>query len=369
MVSDTCDSETKPRVALVMRKPLAGQFSMDRAFTGIVEHFGAHTTVELIQVPHLSLGLFRRLANILFVARLRADVVHIAGDINYCVVGVKRRKVVLTVHDFRSVHRLRGWRGSIFSLLWFRLPLWWSGAITVDSIQTGVELAQRYPSAEHKVVRIPMPIGREFFDEQRSGDAGEERPRVLQIGTGANKNLSGVVAALEDLPLELRIVGRLSDGQREELDATSLEFSAVADLTDEQILGEYRDADLLVFASTFEGFGMPIIEAQAFGLPVVTSGMEPMLEVSGGLAHICDPHDPASIRGAVLRALGEENPSRRQRLAAARSNAEKYRSDVVAKRFELLYRDTARRAGSHPRAATSDPQERPGHMWSGHRKP
>ena len=66
----------------------------------------------------------------------------------------------------------------------------------------------------------------------------------------------------------------------------------------------YQAADLLVYPSFNETFGLPILEAMACACPVVTSDVTSMPEIAGGAALLADPHDPASIGRAILDALG-----------------------------------------------------------------
>ena len=67
----------------------------------------------------------------------------------------------------------------------------------------------------------------------------------------------------------------------------------------------YRAADVFVYPSFNETFGLPLLEAMACACPVVTSDRSAMPETAGGAALLADPHDPASIAAAVLEAVGE----------------------------------------------------------------
>jgi len=67
----------------------------------------------------------------------------------------------------------------------------------------------------------------------------------------------------------------------------------------------YRAADVFVYPSFNETFGLPLLEAMACACPVVTSDRSAMPETAGGAALLADPHDPASIAAAMLEAVGE----------------------------------------------------------------
>jgi glycosyltransferase involved in cell wall biosynthesis len=66
----------------------------------------------------------------------------------------------------------------------------------------------------------------------------------------------------------------------------------------------YQAADVFVYPSFDETFGLPILEAMACGCPVVTSNVTSMPETAGGAAQLCDPRDPRSIAAGLLQALG-----------------------------------------------------------------
>ena len=72
----------------------------------------------------------------------------------------------------------------------------------------------------------------------------------------------------------------------------------------EETVTFYRGADLFVYPSLNETFGLPILEAMACGCPVVTSDTSAMPETAGGAALLADPKDPASIARAIVEAAG-----------------------------------------------------------------
>jgi glycosyltransferase involved in cell wall biosynthesis len=68
----------------------------------------------------------------------------------------------------------------------------------------------------------------------------------------------------------------------------------------------YRAADVFVYPSFNETFGLPILESMATGCPVVTSDVTSMPDIAGGAARLSDPSDPTSIAKAILDAIGSD---------------------------------------------------------------
>jgi alpha-1,3-rhamnosyl/mannosyltransferase len=98
-------------------------------------------------------------------------------------------------------------------------------------------------------------------------------------------------------------------------------------------------ATIFVYPSLYEGFGFPVAQAMAAGVPVITSDLSSLPEVTGGAAALIDPHSPAELRAALDRLL--TSPATREQLAiAGRIQAQRFRWDLCASRslqfFERL---------------------------------
>jgi glycosyltransferase involved in cell wall biosynthesis len=125
------------------------------------------------------------------------------------------------------------------------------------------------------------------------------------------------------------------------LEHSGIEHEWAAGLSDAEVAGKYREADLVVFCSTFEGFGMPIIEAQAVGRPVVTSNIEPMSEVAGGAACLVDPYDDHSMREGILRVI-EEPAYREDLVRRGFENVKRFSAGEIGRRYVRLYQEVMR---------------------------
>ena len=124
----------------------------------------------------------------------------------------------------------------------------------------------------------------------------KEYPIILHIGTGSNKNIESTAIALKGFPCKLNIVGKITEGQKMLLNLYQIDYECVYGLTDDEILDAYRNCDIVNFPSLYEGFGMPIIEGQSIGRPVLTSNLSPMKEVAGNASVLVNPTCPNSIR-------------------------------------------------------------------------
>jgi len=114
------------------------------------------------------------------------------------------------------------------------------------------------------------------------------------------------------------------------------------DISDADMLQAYHQADLVVFISLAEGFGMPIIEAQAIGRPVIVSNLSPMKEVAGVGALTVDPSNVSAIRSAI-RQIVEDEMVRHRTIAAGLQNAKRFSAKAVAGQYAQLYQRVATR--------------------------
>lgn len=329
-------SQPTPIILLLMRKESSRYYSIERLFENLVPFLSKRYEIRIVRVPCHSSGILRCARNLIFTARLRADVIHVTGDIYYCALAIPRQRCILTFHDLCSLRRLKGLRKRVLSMAWYRLPLRWASHVTAISEETRKQLESQFPGVASKVEIIPNCVDESFGSNRRSARPNADRLQILQVGTGANKNVERVAAAASGLPLHLRIIGPLSCSQQALLRSADLSWSSVEELSSEELVMEYRDSDALVFISTYEGFGLPIVEAQAIGLPVITSNIAPMTDTAGDGALFVDPYDERGIREALKHLL--QCPDLARRLSdQGRRNAERFDATVVADQYADIY--------------------------------
>ena len=196
-------------------------------------------------------------------------------------------------------------------LFWVQLPLRCIDHLVTVSEATKRAVLNEAPSfPADKITVIPTVVPQHF--KPRAEKPNNVKPVALHIGLAENKNLKRHAQALEGMDVNLKIIGEPSNQDVALLKRHNIDFSWQSKLTGEEMQQAYATSDFLLFASTLEGFGMPIIEAQMVGLPVITSDADPMREVAGDTALLCDPMETNSIRASIEEMIG--NPEKREAL-------------------------------------------------------
>jgi glycosyltransferase involved in cell wall biosynthesis len=324
---------------LYLRPSVEGRHSIERVFRTVLENLPSDIDAEVVELSRRARGLLGRIGALGKVLTRAPGVHHVTGDVHFIVLALPWRRTVLTVHDLVHLDKLDGARRVLYRLLWFTLPLRLAAAVTVISAHTGKELLKEFPNVATKLRVIPNPLPSDLGPAECPRHAAAA-PVILHVGTMENKNLPLSIAVAQRIGAELSILGRLDDNQWSTLERSGIAFHAQFDVADERLADIYRSADVLLFASLAEGFGMPIIEAQACGVPVVTSDREPMISVAGGAALLVDPSDVAAAEAAVSSILS--NPTLRDRLVrTGYSNSDLYSSRSIAAAYSDLYRELA----------------------------
>lgn len=322
------------RVSHFSRRPAAGGFSIERVFTDVRAELPAYIEVENFRNRHLSQGLLPRIYDSWNVRKNIADVNHITGDVHYLSYFLPKARTILTVHDTVLVEREQGLKRLILWLLWFWLPSRRCAWLTTISEESKRRILQLINFDPERIIVIPNPVSPEF---QVRPEPRREGPfRILHIGTKKNKNLERLIVALSDLDVELTVIGQMNERQLDLLAEHSIVHRALNDLSDADLVDEYGRAEALSFISLDEGFGLPILEAQATGRPVVTSSRAPMKDVAGDGALLVNPMDINEIRNAI-RLMASDASLRARLVAAGARNVRRFSRCKVAEAYAALY--------------------------------
>lgn len=289
------------QILLLYRKPSPERKSIEKLFAGLEQEPG----MIKVCLP-CDLNTPRNFLRILWFSwQLRGKYVHITGDVYFMALFLWRRKIVMTIHDGYHYDTLTGIKRWIYGRIWLDLPMRLAKRVVVISETTQQYLQDRFSVTADKLVVIPNY----FQITAKKGPVEKEiNPvfTILQIGTKDNKNLPRLIVALKNLPVMLRIVGKPSQVQETQLREAGINYSAVWDISEEELMKEYQRADLLSFISTQEGFGLPILEAQYYGTPVLTADKAPMNVVAGEGALLADPFSVDDIRARIVSLIHGE---------------------------------------------------------------
>lgn len=309
--------------------------SMEILFSTI-RKFLPESIVSEIFVPSVeSKGVLKRLYIVIESLFHQGDVNHITGDIHFAALLLKRERTILTIHDCVSVIHSHGLKKELLKFFWYTLPLKKVRFVTVVSEKTKSELLTLADFPQERIFLIPDCASDRFVPVEKK-EFNARKPRILQVGTRSNKNLVRVCEALKNIPCLLDIVGEMTSEQKTALQYNGIEFENTFDISEDTLLEKYINADIVSFVSTYEGFGMPILEAQSVGRALLTSALSPMTEVAGEGACLVDPFDPADIRKGFVKII-DDAEYRNRIIGAGIENVKKYRPQKIADMYVALY--------------------------------
>jgi glycosyltransferase involved in cell wall biosynthesis len=322
------------------RQPAQRGFSIERLFHVLRAAMPEDVRCRTHVVPHLSQGGWRRIANLRDVWRRGGEVNHITGDVHYLALALPGKNTLLTIHDCGMLLRSRGWSRPLLKLFWFTWPIARCRVVTVISEATRREVIELAGVRPEKIRVVHDCVSPDFSPSPAAFNS--LRPRILLIGIAPNKNLERTAEALAGLSCEVELIGKPSAAQAAAFAGHGVALRPLGNVDNAGVLAAYRRCDLLLFASTHEGFGLPILEAQATGRPVVTGNCSSMAEVAGGSACLVDPFSPASIRAGVEKVI-RDDAYRATLLRRGAENIRRFQPAQIAENYAAIYREIAGR--------------------------
>jgi glycosyltransferase involved in cell wall biosynthesis len=219
------------------------------------------------------------------------------------------------------------------------------------SEQTKRDVIELFSIPEEKISVIYQSINPIFFEEVSQERKQEMRKKyqlpkkfILSVGTvEPRKNLLGLLEGmtLSKTYVPVVVVGKSTDYQHKvqkfiEADLNRLFVYFLPRIQDDELAALYQMADVMVYPSYYEGFGLPVAEAQASGCPVITSNTSSLPEVGGDAAKYINPEKPEEI-GKALKALLANETLRKSLIAKGKVNAQRFTPENFAKQFKQLY--------------------------------
>lgn len=331
-----CDNQ-QVKVRLFFRRANpTGNVSIENSFESMLAHFPKNSRfrLDVFMSSFYSKGFLPRLKAILEIRRNRTDINHVTGDTNFLALGLPHRNTVLTIHDCGLLDGKNGLARWILHAFWLKMPVKKCKILTVVSEATKQDVLRLTHCSPDKIVVIPTVIKSGFSYNPK--DFNKNYPTFLHIGNSPNKNLARHAKALSGLPCRLHIIGQISESEIEMLKNEGIDYKISVNLTNEQMYQAYQEADILLFCSTIEGFGMPILEAQTVGRAVITSNISSMPEVAGDGGCLVDPLSIGDIRAGIER-VWFDNEYRNELIDNGLKNIHRFNSETVAQQYEAVY--------------------------------
>ncbi len=290
-------------------------------------------------------------------AAIKSDIVHILDHGNSMYVPHVRHKTnVVTCHDMLAIRasqgEIPGWELGPTGLKYQSLilnGLKQSHHIASVSQATQIDVNRLTGLSSERLSTIyngfyqevkPLPLEQV---QKKLASIQVEAPFFLHVGGDSPyKNRTGLIEIYlemvkqeKNLP-KLVLAGRLPNIKVKELisQAPSNQIQVVASPDTESLVALYQMASALIFPSTYEGFGLPIIEAQALSCPVFTSNRAPMTEVGGNAAVYFDPLKPMDAASIILNSLDQATAMKE----AGLENIKRFSASLMAKNYIDLYK-------------------------------
>ncbi len=267
--------------------------------------------------------------------------------------------LVLTLHDV-SYARHPEWypyRHGPLRQWFYRASARAADLIIADSVFSRGEIAAAYGVPHERIRVVPLGVSPAFTPAGAPDQlpSGVRPPYVLHVGdVHERRNLGVALAAVlrvragggvaADLSLVLAGTDRGAGSELARQASGQGHAAALVMLgrvSDDDLLRLYRGAAALVYPSRYEGFGLPLVEAMACGVPVLASRAATAEEVTGDAALLLSPDDPAAWTEAIRMILGNvERAGDLRRLGRARASTFTWRRTAEA--TWAVYQECAR---------------------------
>ncbi len=307
--------------------------------------------------------------------RLMRDRLDLFHATHYVIPPLYRARAVVTIHDIIHLlypQFLPNRAALLYARVMIRRALRRADRIITVSYNSKRDLVDYFGIAPARidvvyngVARLFHPnIGREERDRVEA-KYGLPRPYLLFLGgEKPHKNVRNVIRAYGEarreraLPHALVLAGPMPKNRSRvealiaalELDSRVFRTGVVAE---EDLPGLFAGADAFLYPTLYEGFGLPVVEAMACGVPVLTSSTSALQEIAGGYAYMVDPMDVEAIaRGIVDLAT---DPARRAEFAdLGKRRARDFSWDKAAEQTLKVYAEALSRGNPGPRLPTPD---------------
>ena len=324
-----------------MRKPITGRnFSTENFYYNLFKNF-KHKKIEIkFKIcPLVSKGILNRIYLCIWAFFNQGNINHICGDINFISIFMSKKKTVNTFLDFYSMQRLKSLKKLIYKIFWIKIPFLKSESVITISNNTLRELNNYIDiKGKKKIHVIGISVSNNFKKKLKKKIS--KTPKILVVGTSINKNIFNIIISLKNIYCKLIVVGQLNDQIINELNLNNIKYRNLVSINTKKLIDEYYKSDMLLFPSSYEGFGVPILEAQTIGRPVITSNLEPMISIAGEGAFFVNPKKPKEISEAIKTIIKNEK-LRLSKIKKGFINVKRFKNSIILNEHLKVYKEVS----------------------------
>lgn len=322
------------KVCYIYREKEKKEYSIEAVFDTIASELNNKVQISKWYKP---VGWKNTLHQIKSLRRQKFDLYQITGDVYYLWLFLPWKRTVMTVHDI-GMYKNNPWsfKRWLFVVIGILIPSLIHKKVICVSQLTKSDLVNILHVPSKKVEVIENPLSIEVVPKHK--EFNSECPVIMQIGTGWHKNLDTLIESVKDLSCVIDIVGNPDGELISRMEKYGIKYCISSKISNDEVKQHYENCDMLYFVSRSEGFGLPIIEAQTVGRPVLTSLEEPTNSVSGvDGAILLNPDDIVGIRDAIINICNSEE-LRSKLISNGFSNVARFAKDKIASKYFNLYK-------------------------------
>ena len=322
-----------------MRKPVKDKnFSIENFYYELFKNFNnKKIKIKFKICPLESKNFFNRIYLCFWAFFNQGSINHICGDVNFISFFLSKKKTINTILDCYSMKRLKMMKRLLYLIFWLKIPLYKSKKIITISKKTSDEVIKYANLKNTKKIDV---IGVCTLSDYKKSIKKKinKIPKILIVGTAENKNISNIILSLRNIKCELVIIGILKKNVIQEIQKNKINYKNYVSISTNKLINIYKQSDLLLYPSNYEGFGMPIIEAQSIGRAVITSKIEPMKSVAGDGAIFVNPRKISEISKAVKIIINSYR-LRNSLIKKGFVNIKRFKKEVILKKHLKVYND------------------------------
>lgn len=325
----------KNKIVILLRKKMLGENSIEE----IAYRLKRTLNVDIIFCPEYSTSLLGLIKNIKFARKINTSVVHILTSSEaYLLPFINAKKKIITYHDLGTDLESRNGIYKFARIMLHIVPSkFFANQITFVSTQTKNE----YLKLMHYKKLSKIHVIYNSYDERLIPELIKKESNIftiLHIGTAKRKNLIGLIEACKNLQnIKLDIVGKLDSEQLRKLKDYHIDYTNSYDISFEDVVNHYNSCDIVSFPTFYEGFGLPVIEANAMCKPIISSDIPIIHEIGGDGVFYINPNNVSELQAAILTL--KNNPEIREKLVNnGKENIKRFTNKEICRQYSDLYK-------------------------------